>query len=135
MHFNRIIGKKKAYLLVLIFTSLCLSFCNSEEKKKEERIKTGKKLFTNVGCATCHSLNTSKLYGPSLHNILATETTVIRNGKEHTFVIDKDYIKKSIKDPDYEKSILYKSKKMPKPSLTDADIDCITDYLININKK
>jgi cytochrome c2 len=123
------------YSLFLIVTFFLLSCKDSEEKKHLNIVAKGQNLFTTVGCATCHSLTEDKLYGPSLHAILGKKTKVIRNGKEHSFVIDRDYIKNSIKNPDYEKSILFKSQKMPKPSLTDFEIDCITNYLISINKK
>ncbi len=104
-------------------------------EKSEKKTQKGQVLFTSVGCATCHSLTDDKLYGPSLNSILGTKTTVIRNKKEYTFIIDKNYIKKSIINPDYEKSKLFKSKKMPKPSLTDFEVDCLTDYIISINNK
>ncbi|MFK8060144.1 MAG: c-type cytochrome [Polaribacter sp.] len=122
---------KNVYFLLLIVASLVLGCKNSKEKN----IQKGKELFTSVGCATCHSLSTEKLYGPPLHIILGTKIKVVRNSKEYAILIDRDYIKKSIIDPDYEKPILFKSKKMPKPSLTNLEVDCITDYIISINNK
>lgn len=126
---------KKLCFLLLIISSLILGCKDSKEKTQIKNIKKGKELFTSVGCATCHSLTEDKLYGPSLHTVLGKETIVIRNGKEYSLIIDKAYIKKSIINPDYEKSILFKSNKMPKPSLTDFQINCITDYIISINQK
>ena len=127
--------KRALYLIISIFIFSISSCKNSEEKIKSESIKKGEKLFTTVGCATCHSLTNTKLYGPSLHNILDTKINVIRNNKEYAIVVDRNYIKKSIVDPDYEKPVSFKSNKMPKPSLTNDEVDCIVNYLISINSK
>ncbi|WP_158839592.1 c-type cytochrome [Polaribacter sp. L3A8] len=123
------------YFLLLIVSSLVLGCKDSTEKINLEKIQKGRELFTSVGCTTCHSLSKDKLYGPSLNFILGTKKQVIRNGKEYAIIIDSNYIKKSIIDPDYEKSLLFKSNKMPKPSLTSIEVDCITNYLINMNNK
>ena len=112
---------------------LMIGCSSSKEKTRLKNLQKGKELFTSVGCATCHSTSGSKFYGPALNKLLGMETNVIRNGKEYTFKIDRNYIRKSIIDPDYEKPLLYKSNKMPKPNLTDVEVDCLTDYLISIN--
>ncbi|GAA4235686.1 hypothetical protein GCM10022291_18270 [Postechiella marina] len=106
-----------------------------DKKPKLEQIEKGQKLFTSVGCATCHSLSGKKLYGPSLNTILGTEIKVIRKKVEHTVIIDKNYILQSIIHPDFEKPIEFKNSKMPKPILTTNEINCIVDYIISINKK
>ncbi len=126
--------KKATYFLLISVTAFVFGCKDSKEKIN---LKKGQELFTSVGCATCHSLSgdKDKLYGPSLNAILGTKTKVIRNNKEYSFFIDRNYIKKSIIDPDYEKPLLFKSNKMPKPSLTNFEVECITDYLISINNK
>lgn len=131
----KITNKKLVYFLLLVVSSFILGCKDSKEKINLENIEKGKELFTSVGCATCHSLSGEKLYGPALNTILGTEITVIRDGKEYSFLIDKNYIKTSIINPDYEKSLPYKSNKMPKPSITTFEVDCITDYLISINNQ
>ncbi|TXG39517.1 c-type cytochrome [Seonamhaeicola maritimus] len=127
--------KQKNNTKTVCFLPLLVSFLviGCKDSKEKINIEKGQELFTSVGCATCHSLSGDKLYGPSLNSILGTKTKVIRNDKEYSFIIDKNYIKKSIIDPDYEKPILFKSNKMPKPSLTNFEVDCITNYLLSIN--
>mgnify|MGYP000321361906 CR=1 FL=1 len=127
------IHKTTKFIFLFMISSLMIRCANSEEKNKLKNLQKGKELFTSVGCATCHSISGNKLYGPALNNLLGMETNVIRNENEYTFKIDRNYIRKSIIDPDYEKPLLYKSNKMPKPNLTDVQVDCITDYLISIN--
>ena len=130
----KINDNKTYYFLFFLVSYLFVGCQDSKEKKEFENIQKGKQLFTSVGCATCHSITGEKRYGPKLNDILGTETKVIRNGKQYTFTIDRNYIKKAIADPDYEKPLLYKSNKMPKPNLTDHEVDCITNYLISIHK-
>lgn len=130
----KINNKKTYYFLFFLVPYLFVGCQDSKEKKEFENIQKGKQLFTSVGCATCHSITGEKRYGPKLNDILGTESKVIRNGEEYTFTIDRNYIKKAIADPDYEKPLLYKSNKMPKPNLTDHEVDCITNYLISIHK-
>ncbi len=127
---------KNSFFLLVIFSCLIFSCKDSKNNVSSENIQKGAQLFASVGCATCHSLSDDhKLYGPSLHNILGTQIKVIRNGEEHSILVDKDYIKLAIVDPDYEKPVVYKSNKMPKPSLTHNEVNCIVDYLIVLNKK
>ena len=123
----------------LIFLIACLiAGCNFGESNKiltKENTKKGEALFASVGCTTCHSLSGEARYGPSLNLILNTEIIVIREGKEHSVKVDREYIKRSIQDPDFEKVDDFKNKKMPKPSLTQDQIDQIVDYLVFINSK
>ncbi len=135
MYLKKIYNKKTLCFFLLIGSSVFLGCKDSKAKINLENIQKGRELFNSVGCATCHSLSGDKLYGPALNDILGTETKVMRNNKVYSFIIDRNYIKKSIIDPDYEKPLLFKSNKMPKPSLTNFEVDCITDYLMSINNK
>lgn len=112
--------------------------CNSQNSNKittKESTQKGEVLFVSVGCTTCHSLSGETRYGPSLNKILNTDVIVIQGGKEHSLKIDREYIKRSIQDPDFEKLVDFKNKKMPKPTLSPDEIDQIADYLISINSK
>lgn len=91
-------------------------------------------LFNSVGCTMCHSVLGESKYGPSLNGILNTSIQVIREGKEQTLIIDREYIHRSIQDPDFEKPINFKNSKMPKTELSSEEIEFITDYLISINE-
>jgi len=82
----------------------------------------------------CHSVTGESMYGPSLNGILHTSIQVIREGSEQTLIIDREYILRSIKNPDYEKLINFRNKKMPKTELSSEEIEFITDYLISINE-
>lgn len=126
---------KNNLIFLIVFL---ISGCNSQNNNKltsKESSQKGEALFATVGCTTCHSLSGETLYGPSLNKILNTEIIVIQGGKEHSIKIDREYIKRSIQDPDFEKLVDFKNKKMPKPTLSPDEIDQIVDYLISINSK
>ena len=126
---------KNNLILLIIFL---ISGCNSQNSNKittTESIQKGEALFASVGCTTCHSLSGEARYGPALNKILNTDVIVIQGGKEHSVKVDREYIKRSIQDPDFEKLVDFKNKKMPKPTLSPDEIDQIADYLISINSK
>ncbi len=65
----------------------------------ESPTATGKRIMQNIGCFACHSLDGSKLVGPSFKGVWGTERTV-KTGKEMRQVMaDEEYIKSSIYDP------------------------------------
>ncbi len=75
------------------------------------------------------------MYGPSLNNILNTSIWVIREGKEVSLTVDREYIHRSIQNPEYEKLLNFSKRKMPKTELSEDQINQLTDYLISIHEK
>lgn len=75
------------------------------------------------------------MYGPALNNILNTSIHVIRDGKELSLTVDREYIHRSIQNPEYEKLLDFKKQKMPKTELSEDQINQLTDYLISINEQ
>lgn len=129
-------GPFRIYCLVIIAASVLFG-CNSPKSDKtnpKENVNKGKVLFNSVGCTLCHSVTGEARYGPSLNGILNTSIQVIRDGSEHTLIIDREYILRSIQKPDYEKLISFRNSKMPKTELSSEEIEFITDYLISINE-
>lgn len=129
------------FLRIYIFVFLAataLVGCNSALKGKintKENVSKGEVLFNSVGCTMCHSVSGEIKYGPSLNNIVNTSIQVIRDGSEHTLTVDREYIQRSIQNPDFEKLINFKTRKMPKTQLSAEEIEFITDYLISINAR
>lgn len=127
--------KINSYLFIIITT---LFGCNSQNSTRiitRESADKGQELFNSVGCVMCHSVTGEARYGPSLNSIFNSEILVIRNGEEKVLTIDREYIRRSIENPDYEKVNSFQNRKMPKPTLSPEDIDYITDYLISISEK
>ncbi|MDO9039954.1 MAG: cytochrome c oxidase subunit II [Bacteroidota bacterium] len=91
----------------------------------------GKRIMQNIGCFACHTIDGSKLIGPSFKGIYGHEATVITGGKERVVMVDDEYIKRSIYDPNADVVKGFnKGLMMPyEGQLSDEDIVQITEYL------
>lgn len=124
--------------LFLLLTIIAATGCNSGKSSKKitsEDIQKGKELFESVGCSTCHSVSGTVLYGPALNTLFQSEVVVMRNGAKQTIEADRAYIVRSMENPDFEKVDGFQDRKMPKPDLTQDQIDRIADYLISLRQK
>jgi cytochrome c oxidase subunit 2 len=85
----------------------------------------------NIGCFACHTLDGTKLVGPSFKGVWGHEATVITGGQKRTVSVDEEYIKKSIYDPNadvvdgYMKGLMVSYQ----GQLKDEDITEIIEYL------
>jgi mono/diheme cytochrome c family protein len=125
-------------IIFAIIMLVAFAGCHSpvkENKFHQENPQKGAVLFHNTGCIMCHSINDEKFYGPTLNSVLNTRILVISNGKQDSVTIDREYIVRSIKDPEFEKDIRFQRRKMPKPDLSDDDIESVTDFIMMINTK
>lgn len=97
----------------------------------ESPASTGKKIMQNIGCFACHTIDGTKLVGPSYKGIWGEEQTVVTNGQTRKVKIDEDYVKRSIYDPNadvvqgFNKGLMVSYK----GQLSDDDIANIIEYL------
>ena len=97
----------------------------------ESPTAVGKRIMKNIGCFACHTVDGSKLVGPSLKGIYGSKVEVTTGGKDREITVDDDYIKRSIYDPNadivkgFSKGLMlsYKSQ------LSENDVKQITEYL------
>jgi cytochrome c oxidase subunit 2 len=83
------------------------------------------------GCFACHSIDGTKIVGPTYFNLYGSQVTFTEDGKEITLKADDEYIKHCINDPNsrivkgYPKGLMqsYKDK------LSDDDISKIIEFL------
>jgi cytochrome c oxidase subunit 2 len=68
----------------------------SPEERNMPLAELGKLLYSNVGCATCHSLDGSRGQGPSWKGIYGEEHAM---GDGRKFKVDENYIRTSILQP------------------------------------
>jgi cytochrome c oxidase subunit 2 len=129
--FSKITG---LLFFVLSLFSGCKS-ANSGKATTKENAEKGEVLFHSVGCTQCHSLDGQAMYGPALNTILRTQIQVIRDGENINLNVDREYIHRSIQNPEYEKLVNFDKRKMPKTELSEDQINQLTDYLISINEK
>jgi len=71
----------------------------SEEERQAQLTKLGERLATSKGCNACHSIDGSKLVGPSYLGLYGSTTTVVTNGETRQVEVDDAYIRQSMLEP------------------------------------
>ncbi len=125
-------------ITLVLYLGFALVSCTQSPQKKRDRqdiLKNGSELFAKYGCAVCHSLEGKVIYGPPLNNIYMKEINVIRKGKEYTIIADREYLKKAISEPRYEKVLEYRNKEMPLANFSVEETEILVDYLISLSEK
>jgi cytochrome c oxidase subunit 2 len=94
-------------------------------------IEAGKKIMQNIGCFACHSLDGSKLVGPTFKGKFGTLEMVLTGKEKRQITINEEYIKKSIYDPNadivegYQKGLMLSYQNQ----LSDDDIKSIIEFI------
>jgi cytochrome c oxidase subunit II len=94
-------------------------------------------LLRNTGCIACHSVDGTKLVGPSFKGIFGKERVVTEGTNQVTVKADEKYIRNSIYDPDlqvvsgYPKGIMKSYKEL----LKEEDIKTITEYMKSLSEE
>lgn len=95
----------------------------------------GLTIMKQNACLTCHSLDGSKLIGPTFRGIYGkSEVVITETGEEKTIIVDDDYLVRSIYEPNVEivkgfnkgLMISYKS------TIDEASVAQIIDYIKTI---
>ncbi len=82
-------------------------------------------------CLSCHSLDGSRIVGPSFAGLWNKEETILSAGKERKIIVDDEYIKKSLYNPGddvvkgYPQGVMISYKN----NITDKEITMIIEYL------
>lgn len=107
---------------------------NSDKTKKEEAKISGKELINNNGCTGCHSLDGSKIVGPSFKGINGRVEKVTINNSLKEIIVDDEYLKSSILKPNEAIVEGYYAGVMPsfENVLSDKEIEAIIDYIKTI---
>ncbi len=91
----------------------------------------GKLHMQRFGCFACHSVDGSKIIGPSYKGIFGHETQVITNGKERTLQVDHEYIRRSVYEPNADIVKGFKKGLMQsyKGQVSEEDLNTIVEYI------
>ncbi len=92
---------------------------------------TGKRIMQNIGCFACHTIDGTKLVGPSFKGIWGEEQTVVTGKETRKVKVDEEYIKRSIYDPnaDVVEGFMKGLMVSYQGQLKDDDIASIIEYL------
>ncbi|MBN1821344.1 MAG: cytochrome c oxidase subunit II [Prolixibacteraceae bacterium] len=92
---------------------------------------SGRRIMQNIGCFACHSTDGSKLVGPSFKGIWGHTQLVQTGREEREIIVDEDYIRKSVYDPNadiadgFNKGLMLSYE----GQLSDEDVNLIIEYL------
>lgn len=62
-------------------------------------VERGAKIFQNKGCSACHSIDGSRLVGPTFKGLYNRNVEVLVGSKEQKVISDENYIRESILNP------------------------------------
>ncbi len=129
---------KNAYGLVAIVFVFALASCTRKSAENAAAnnqaaltpVEKGKSLVAAKGCVACHSVDGTRMVGPSYKGIYGTEVKVIADGKTITVKVDDAYIRESIEAPQ-SKLVEGYPPSMPayKGLVSDEEIVAITEYI------
>ncbi len=89
----------------------------------------GLTVIKNNACLGCHSLDGTKLVGPSFKGIWGITETVNTPSGDKTITVNEEYIKRSLIDPNGEIVDGYNKGLMIPYQLSDEDFNNLIDYL------
>ncbi len=93
-------------------------------------VHPGQVAMENYGCLGCHSLDGSKLVGPSFKDIFGRETVVEVNGTEKTIKADRDYLLRAINLPNAEIVKGFPPAMPPyEGAISEEELDQMLDFL------
>lgn len=70
-----------------------------QSETREKEATEGERLLGKYGCTGCHSLDGTKMVGPTLQGVFGRQVTVVTEGQERTLTVDEEYLKRSILHP------------------------------------
>jgi len=98
---------------------------------KKADTNLGHKILEKNGCVACHSVDGSKLVGPTFKGFYGSAVEVTTDGVAHKIMADSVYIKSSILEPNKDIVSGYPQGVMKsyKGIITDKDIQLVNEYL------
>ena len=96
-----------------------------------DKVAVGFNVIKMNGCVACHSSDGTKLVSNSFKGIWGKTHKVITDGKERDIVVDAEYIKKSVYEPNADVVVGYNPGLMSsyKGQITEEEISQIAEYI------
>jgi len=96
----------------------------------------GRQIVESKGCIACHSLDGSRLIGPTFKGAYGKTETVITDGKEREIIIDDEYIRRSIYEPDADIVKGYRKGQMIsyRNEVSEEEVKLIIEFIKSLNE-
>ncbi len=100
-----------------------------QEFEHGEEEGKGRELLAKYGCTGCHSLDGSKMVGPTLLGLFGRQVTVTTDGVERKLIVDREYLIRAIVEPQSDITQGYAPMMPPYASLSAEELEEIVEYL------
>lgn len=102
-----------------------------EGESELDQVAEGFNVVKMNGCVACHSSDGTKLVGNSFKGIWGKERQVLVDGEEKNVVVDADYIRKSIYEPNAEVVAGFSEGLMPsyEGMVSEEEVEHIIEYI------
>jgi len=100
-------------------------------------LMAGQEVLRKNACLSCHSMDGSRLVGPTFKGLYGNKRVVITNGEEREIIADDDYIRRSVWDSDvdlvkgYNKGLMMNYKEL----VSEKELEDIVSYLKSLNEE
>ncbi|MBL6962209.1 MAG: cytochrome c oxidase subunit II [Bacteroidetes bacterium] len=132
-------GTRHSYMLGVVRVvseNEYIEWYNRDESASADAEHIGLQVIKKNACIACHSLDGSKIVGPSFKGLYGRSITVETDGKTRILLADDEYIKRSIYEPNadvvegYNKGLMisYKDK------LTEEEMAEVIDFIKSLNE-
>lgn len=97
----------------------------------ESPVAAGRRIMQNIGCFACHSIDGTKLVGPTFKGLYNHPVTVVTGREKREVIADDEYIRRSIFDPNddlvdgYGRGLMLSYR----GQLSEDDVTQIIEYL------
>ncbi len=102
-----------------------------EGESELDKVAVGFNVVKMNGCVACHSSDGTKLVSNSFKGIWGKARKVITDGKEREVVVDEEYVKKSVYEPNADVVVGYNPGLMQsyKTQLSEDEVSQIAEYI------
>lgn len=102
----------------------------NRQPHEDPAIVAGRRLVESEGCVSCHTTDGSALVGPTWQDLWGSEVTL--NSGE-TVTVDRDYIARSIREPNAFAREGFETGVMPIFDLSDQQIDQVVAFMQSLS--
>lgn len=124
-------GDRHSYMLSKVYVLPEQDYTTWYNDRSASAEHPGLQVIKRNACMSCHSLDGSKLIGPSFKGIWGKNEIVVTGGEEREITVNEDYIKSSIYDPNadvvkgYNQGLMISYKDL----ISEEEMAAVIEYL------